>query len=221
MKSSTATAERLPTAAEALTAARAARDQARSAMTAAAAKCERVRHLADRLEAAQQGLSAITARHAQAVQEWAAAGASGQPPAPDANALKLATAELAAARQQADAAGIAAAKITAEYSALVAGYPGMQQGVIEAAVPVALAEIHEARAARAKALDQWNAADARIEVLTQTITRQQQASAAARAAVRELDDVHRAEVARGRKQQDLALATERDIARRYWDSLIG
>ena len=217
----TNTAERLPTAADALAEARAARDQAREAMTAAAAKAERVRHLADRLEAAQQALNAITAQHAQAVQAWATAGASGQPPQPDAAALKTATAELAAARHQADAAGIAEATITAEYSALVAGYPGMQQGVIEAAVPVALAEIHEARAARQKALDEWNCADARVEVLTATITRQQQASAAARAAARELDQIHRDEVKAGRKAQDVAIATERELARRYWEALIG
>ena len=220
MKISTAKVERLPTAAEALAEARAARDQARSAMTAAAAKAERVRCLSDRLEAAQQGVTAITTQHAQDVAAWATAGATGQPPQPDANALKLATTEVAAARQQADAAGLAEATITAEYSQLVAAYPGMQQGVIEAAIPVALGEIHEARAARDKALAAWNCADARIEVLTATITRQQN-SAAARAAVRELDDVHRAEVARGRKQQDLALAAEHELARRYWDSLIG
>ena len=215
------TAPRLPTAAEALAEARAARDQAREVMEATAAKAERVRHLADRLEAAQQALNAITAQHAQAVQEWATAGATGQPPQPDANALKLATTEVATARQQSDAAGVAAAAITAEYSQLVAAYPGMQQGVIEAAIPVALEEIHAARAARQKALDEWNAADARVEVLTQTITRQQQASAAARAAVRELDQLHRDEVKAGRKQQDIELAGERELARRFWDSLIG
>ena len=220
MKSSTATAERLPSDAEALTAARAARDQAREAMTAAAAKCERVRHLADRLEAAQQALNAITAQHAQAVQAWATAGASGQPPQPDAAALKTATAELEAARQQADAAGIAVQAVEREYLQLVAAYPRLQQAVIDASVPVALAEIHEARAAREKALDAWNCADARVEVLTAIITRQQN-SGPARAAVRELDQLHRDEVAAGRKAQDLALAAERDIARRYWEALIG
>ena len=221
MKSSTATAPRLPTAAEALAEARAARDEAREAMSAAAAKCERVRCLSDRLEAAQRALNAITAQHAQDVAAWASAGASGQPPQPDAAALKSATAELATARQQAAAAGLAEATITAEYSALVADYPRLQQAVADAAISVALAEIHAARAARQKALDEWNCADARVEVLTATITRQQQASAAARAAVRELDQLHRDEVKAGRKQQDLALAAEREIARRYWDSLIG
>ena len=215
------TAPRLPTAAEVLAEARAARDVAREAMSAAAAKAARVRSLSDRLEAAQQALSAITTRHAQAVQAWAAAGATGQPPQPDAAALKSATGELAAARQQSDAAGVAMQSVEAEYVALVADYPRLQQAVADTAIPVALEEIHEARAARQKALDQWNAADARIETLTAIITRQQQASAAARAAARELDQLHRDEVAAGRKAQDLALAAEREIARRYWDSLIG
>ena len=220
MKSSTATAERLPTAAEALAEARAARDVAREAMSAAAAKAERVRSLSDRLEAAQQAVTAITMQHAEAVQGWAAAGATGQPPQPDAAALKSATGELAAARQQSDAAGVAMQSVEAEYVALVADYPRLQQAVTDAAIPVALEEIHAARAARQKALDEWNAADARVEVLTATITRQQQASAAARAAARELDQIHRDEVKAGRKQQDIELAGEREIARRYWDSLI-
>ena len=220
MKSSTATAPRLPTAAEALAEARAARDVAREAMSAAAARAERVRRLADRLEVAQQAVTAVTTRHAQDVAAWATAGATGQPPQPDKDAMKVATGELAAARQQADAAGVAAQQVEAEYVGLVASYPRLQQAVTDAAIPVALEEIHAARAARQKALDEWNCADARVEVLTQSITRQQN-SAAARAAVRELDQLLRDEVKAGRKAQDLALAGEHELARRYWEALIG
>lgn len=151
---------------------------------------------------------------------WAAAGATGAPPQPDAKALQAAHAELAAAQQQADAAGVAMKQVEAEHQQAVTAYQSAQQAVIDAAIPVALAEIHGARDARQKALEAWIAADAKCEMLGLTIIQQQQFSEAARAATLELERVHKADAAAGRKDQDQLTLAARDNALRYWNSLI-
>ena len=154
------------------------------------------------------------------MQEWAAAGASGQPPQPDATALQAAHAELAAAQQQADAAGVAMRQVEAEHASAVAACQSAQQALVDAAVPVALAEIHAARAARQKALEAWIAADAKCEMLALTIIQQQQASEAAREATRELERLNKEDVRAGRKDQDNLTIAARDSALRYWNALV-
>ncbi len=216
----TATLKVEPSPADLLATARQQRDKARQSIDASAAKAQRVGTLHARLEAAKQALAALTQQHAQAVQEWAAAGASGQPPQPDATALQAAHAELAAAQQQADAAGVAMRQVEAEHASAVAAWQSVQQALVDAAVPVALAEIHAARAARQKALEAWIAADAKCEMLALTIIQQQQASEAAREAARELERLNKEDARAGRKDQDNLTIAARDSALRYWNALV-
>ena len=216
----TATLKVEPSPADLLANARQDRDTARQAIDASAAKAQRVGTLHARLEAAKQALAALTQQHAQAVQEWAAAGATGTPPPPDATALQAAHAELAAAQQQADAAGVAMKQVEAEHQQAVNAYKSAQQAVIDAAIPVALGGIIAARDARQKALEAWIAADAKCEMLALTIIQQQQASDAAREAARELERLNKEDARAGRKDQDNLTVSARDNALRYWNSLI-
>ena len=211
----------LAAAVENLAAARQQREAARQAIANATDKAARVNALHARLEAAQATIATLTQQHAAALNEWAAAGATGTPPAADAKALRDAHAELAGAQQQDDAAALAVKAADGEYLELVARYPDVQQGVTDCAVGVAYGEIQACRASRQTALDAWNVADARCEKLTQIIMRLAQTSAPARAALRELDAIRAAEIAAGRKEQDLAMLAARESALAYWEALIG
>lgn len=216
----TATLLKEPTPADLLANARHARDNAREHVTALEATGRRVGELHTRLQAAKQAVATLTQQHAQAVQEWASAGATGTPPQPDAKALQAAHAELAAAQQQADAAGVAMKQVEAEHLQAVTAYRAAQQGVIDAAVGVAMDAIYAARSARQKAQQDWIAANARCDILHLTLIHQQAASGTAREAVRELERLWKEDAAAGSTAQEQATGAARDSAAGYWNALI-
>ena len=217
----TNTAERIPTDAETLAAARQQREAARQAIANATDKAARVNALHARLEAAQATIATLTQQHAAALNEWAAAGATGTPPAADAKALRDAHAELAGAQQQDDAAALAVKAADGEYLELVARYPDVQAAVVDAAVSVAMAEILAARAEHQKAAAEAEIADARHRTLVGIVTRLGQHSAPARQVLRDLAELREREAAAGRKEQDAAITGACESAQAYWESLIG
>lgn len=217
----TNTAERIPTDAETLAAARQQREAARQAIANATDKAARVGALHARLQAAQARIAELTQAHAEALSVWAAEGALGAPPAADAKALRDAHAELAGAHQQSDAAGLAVKAAEGERLELLAAYPATQQGVTDAAVPIAHAEILACRAANHAAAAAAEIADARHRTLVGIVTRLGQHSAPARQVLRELAQLREAEAAKGRAEQDAAITAACESAQRYWESLIG
>lgn len=217
----TVTDPALEAAAAALASARDAREQARHAIAAATDKAARVGALHARLQAAQATIATLTQQHAAALNEWAAAGATGTPPAADAKALRDAHAELAGAQQQDAAAGLAVQAAQGEHLELVARYPDVQAAVVDAAVSVAMAEILAARAEHQKAAAEAEIADARHRTLVGIVTRLGQSSAPARQVLRDLAELREREAAAGRKEQDAAITGACESAQAYWESLIG